>query len=840
MAVVVLSATSLLAACDPVSAEVEPVRYQNVPLASWRLDGVGWATEIIGDTLYVGGSFTTVTSPDGSTSVPRSNLAAFDLATGALRPAFRADANGVVRALATDGTRLFVGGSFTTVNGTSRQRLAAVDPTTGAVAPLWNAPSNSNIYALAASGSRLYVGGSFSTLKAAARSRFAVLDGATSTLLSPAASFDATVTSMAVSPAGTAVYVGGSFTTVNGAANRWLVELDQAAAVRPVDWALVGAPYDLAIDDTGTRLAVAETGAGNQGSWHDTASGRQLFRQRCDGDAQAVEVIAGSMFTGFHEACEGNATLRLTGNDTGDGSRDLELVPTFDRFWGVRALDGTPDQLVIAGDFTNISGVAVSGFAILPKRTVPPTPVTLRGGSVWRYQDGTTAVPAAWRQPGFDDAAWPSGPAQLGYGDGDEATVLPTGSLSGTKPITSYYRTTFQATNAPETLTLRLLADDGAIVYLNGTEVARDNLPAGTITPTTRASVGRSGADEQAIRTFSLPASLVVSGANTIAVELHQDASTSSDASFLASLSSTGPVTNTPDTTTTTVPVTTTTAPDTTTTTVPETTTTVADTTTTAVPDTTTTTAVDPTTTTTVADPTTTVPETTTTTAAPTTTTTTAPPTTTTTVPVTPPLRAESFDGADGSAWSGWASGGVDGTVDLLGGAGRLAFADVVGAYARTQLTAVAPVADTDLTFSYRWTSPTATAYFSVFSRGSGGWQSPYRPRNGYGLELNSNSTSITVKRVSNGTVADLLTVTGAQARTTAKQWLRLRVVGSTVQFKTWADGQAEPVGWSATLTDATVTAPGQLHLSMVRSSSNVGTKAVLIDDLVLRDGSQP
>lgn len=84
------------------------------------------------------------------------------------------------------------------------------------------------------------------------------------------------------------------------------------------------------------------------------------------------------------------------------------------------------------------------------------------------------------------------------------------------------------------------------------------------------------------------------------------------------------------------------------------------------------------------------------------------------------------------------------------------------------------------------------------------------------------------------------MTVTGAQARTTATQRLRLRVVGSTIQFKIWPDGQAEPASWSATLTDTTVSAAGQLHLSLVRSSSNVGTKAVLVDDVVIRDGSQP
>ena len=611
VAAALLAALSL-AACDPFDDSPAPVRFQEVSVASWRVDGIGWATQIVGGTLYVGGAFANVTSPDGTTTVPRANLAAFDLATGALRPEFRADANGTVRSLAFDGTRLFVGGSFASVNGTSRSRLAAVDPATGAVDPAWNAGANSNVYALDAHDDRLYVGGSFSTLRSEPRSRFAVLDAATAAVLPPAPAFDATVTSLVASPSGEAVYVGGSFTTVAGAANRWLVELDRDGVVRPVDWGLDGAPYDLDIDGTGTRLAVAQTGAGNQGSWHDVATGRRLFRQRCDGDAQAVTVIDGSMFTGFHEACDGDTTQRLTGNDTGDSVRDLDLQPTFDRYWGVRALDGTPDQLVVAGDFTSISGVAVQGFAILPRRDVPAGPVRLDGAATWRYQDGQAPVPAGWTKRGFDSDAWPEGRAPLGYGDGDEATVLPAGALPGAKPITSYFRTGFTASAVPETLTLRLQADDGAVVYLNGVEVARDNMPTGPITADTRAVANRSGSEEQAVRELALPPELVAVGINTLAVEVHQDSPSSSDVSFLASLRSTPAAVAPTTTATTTTTSTTTTIPDTTTTTiadttttstaVPDTTTTVPDTTTT-IPDTTTT--FDTTTTT---DPTTTIP----------------------------------------------------------------------------------------------------------------------------------------------------------------------------------------------------------------------------------------
>jgi hypothetical protein len=64
------------------------------------------------------------------------------------------------------------------------------------------------------------------------------------------------------------------------------------------------------------------------------------------------------------------------------------------------------------------------------------------------------------------------------------------------------------------------------------------------------------------------------------------------------------------------------------------------------------------------------------------------------------------------------------------------------------------------------------------------------------------------------------------------------RVVGQTIQFKTWVDGAAEPAAWTSTVTDSTITAPGQLHLSLVRGGTNVGVKSVQIDDLTVSEGA--
>jgi hypothetical protein len=163
-----------------------------------------------------------------------------------------------------------------------------------------------------------------------------------------------------------------------------------------------------------------------------------------------------------------------------------------------------------------------------------------------------------------------------------------------------------------------------------------------------------------------------------------------------------------------------------------------------------------------------------------------------------------------------------------------LAVDDRVNAYARAQLTALPARTDGQVRFSYRWSGTGPIAYLNVFTRGSGGWSNAYRPRSGYGLELSSNSSTVAVRRVSGGTVATIRSVARGQAVTTQKQWLALRVVGSTIQFKTWIDGTPEPVAYTSTDTDATVTAAGQLFVSLVRGGSNAGAKDVVIDDLTV------
>ena len=104
-------------------------------------------------------------------------------------------------------------------------------------------------------------------------------------------------------------------------------------------------------------------------------------------------------------------------------------------------------------------------------------------GAEWKYLDDGSDQGTAWRALGFPDASWAAGNAQLGYGDGDEVTEVSYGPNSSDKYITTYFRRTFSVSNPAlyDSLELRLLRDDGAVVYINGLEVMRSNMPDGSI-----------------------------------------------------------------------------------------------------------------------------------------------------------------------------------------------------------------------------------------------------------------------------------------------------------------------------------------------------------------------
>lgn len=187
-----------------------------------------------------------------------------------------------------------------------------------------------------------------------------------------------------------------------------------------------------------------------------------------------------------------------------------------------------------------VQGLAVCvATAVLSATPAAAAPVTVVAkGATWRYLAGPNDLGAAWRDPGYDDGAWPAGVAPLGYGDPWIVTTIPFGPSASSKWRTTYFRIPFQVTEPPAgilKLFLEANHDDGFVAYLNGTEVCRGAMPAGPISYTTFASSHEAGSFEH----FDLSAftGLLQSGANTLAIELHQASAGSSDLTLDVELS---------------------------------------------------------------------------------------------------------------------------------------------------------------------------------------------------------------------------------------------------------------------------------------------------------------
>ena len=188
------------------------------------------------------------------------------------------------------------------------------------------------------------------------------------------------------------------------------------------------------------------------------------------------------------------------------------------------------------GGFTAISA-PVNVYVVIGSAT---NFTLISTGAVWKYFDQGLDLGTTWRVPGFNDASWASGPAPLGYGDGDEATTNSFGPDLNNKFITTYYRRAFTVSGAAafSALNVRVLRDDGAAVYLNGTEIFRSGLPEGSIAFNTLANITVVGGDESTnFFGSAVDPALLVEGVNVIAVEIHQQRPDSSDISFDLELS---------------------------------------------------------------------------------------------------------------------------------------------------------------------------------------------------------------------------------------------------------------------------------------------------------------
>ena len=220
----------------------------------------------------------------------------------------------------------------------------------------------------------------------------------------------------------------------------------------------------------------------------------------------------------------GYLMVRADGFNAGPGEiRGRDYYP-FDSTFVTKRFHA-PFKLSAGGESLGISRVT----------SAPSDTTLIAKGAVWKYLDTGVDPGIDWMDLTFDDSAWSSGAAVLGYGDSFVDTAISYGPDSGNKYPATHFRVHFSVTDPSMLADIRFsaLVDDGAVFYLNGAEVARLRMPDGDISYLDYAS---GYGTENEFESFDLARDLFRAGENVLAVEVHQQSANSSDLSFDAVL----------------------------------------------------------------------------------------------------------------------------------------------------------------------------------------------------------------------------------------------------------------------------------------------------------------
>jgi fibronectin type 3 domain-containing protein len=408
VAVAAISTMVILGAATSASAAVS-----DAPARTWATNGRVLSILPVGDSVYVGGTFTQVVDPAGH-AAPASNIAVFHPSTGRFDTAWGGSTNGAVNAMDISGGTLYLGGDFSTVDGApNRRKLAALNASTGALVTAWHPAAGGPVDALAVVGSNVYAGGPFTDVS-----------DDTGTYAQPfIARFDATsgnfdqawvpapnerVRAVIGSADGSRIFIGGDFGRVDG--NTFA---DSTASLvtttGAVDPAFRPGPNNgsshspvLGLATNGTRLVVAAGGGGGACAAQDATTGATFWSHSANGDAQAVRIVGATVYCGGHfggsssfDGFDRNklATINLTTGAV------LPFAPVVNSALGLFTLAADATHLYVGGDFTKITGINQSFFAMFvdtAAQTVPLAPQALSADG------GDGAVFLSWEPPSSD------------------------------------------------------------------------------------------------------------------------------------------------------------------------------------------------------------------------------------------------------------------------------------------------------------------------------------------------------------------------------------------------------------------------------------------------------
>lgn len=363
-----VAATALAAvAAAPLPAQAI---VNDTPARSASFNGTVRAVATYGNTIFVAGNFTRATDSRGT--FVRRHLAAVSARTGKVLR-WHPRTNGGAYAIAAYRGRVYVGGTFTTVNGHRRARVAKLTVRNGGRDPRFHATTNGTVRTITLTPSRVYLGGDFTRASGRVRGRLAAYDRRSNRLTSwhPRANGRVTV----LRTRHRLVWVGGDFSSINGNARAFHI-----AAVRPAtggvsgSFRVSGVRPVTSLRVTRTRVYIGAAGVGGH-LYVRTRSGAPLWHKTFDGDVDAIGLLNNVVYVGGHWAylCASDTVAQRTG----DCAVDQALVPRVAAFNG---RGGRRDWAPRANSTLGVLAVATS--TVTDTVAVGGAFTTFKGGSV--------------------------------------------------------------------------------------------------------------------------------------------------------------------------------------------------------------------------------------------------------------------------------------------------------------------------------------------------------------------------------------------------------------------------------------------------------------------------
>ena len=346
-----------------------------------KADNSVYALAVSGSTVYAGGMFTTITI--GSVATTCRYLAA--IGTDGTLAAWNPNANNQVVALAVSGATVYVGGTFTTIGGTTRNYLAAIGTAGTGTLGAWDPNANGRVNALAVSGSTVYAGGAFTTIGGTTRNRLAAIstDG-TLAAWNP----NANGTVQALEAYGVTIYVGGSFTTIGGTTRNRLAAVGTDGALAAWNPNANNPIYALAASDgtvyVGGNFTTITNGSvatarnrlpaigmdGTLAVWDPNAN-NQVYALAVSG----ATVYVGGNFTTITNGSVATARNRLAAVGT-DGALAAWNPNANNQVYAL-AVPSYGSPVCAGGVFTTIGGSPCGYFAQFGSSTIAPTTTEL-------------------------------------------------------------------------------------------------------------------------------------------------------------------------------------------------------------------------------------------------------------------------------------------------------------------------------------------------------------------------------------------------------------------------------------------------------------------------------